>query len=56
MEDLAPNRVIVDIDDKGSTPIYQSKIFSTTVGFRARIELKIAQSLQTPVDFIQKSL
>src|SRR4030043_388103 len=41
MEDLAPNRVIVDIDDKGTTPIYQSKIFSTTVGFRARIELKI---------------
>lgn len=41
MEDLAPNRVIVDIDDKGATPTYQSKIFSTTVGFRARIELKI---------------
>jgi DNA-directed RNA polymerase subunit B len=41
MEDLAPNRVIVDIDDKGTTPIYQSKIFSTTVGFRARIELKL---------------
>jgi len=41
MEDLAPNRVIVDIDDKGTTPVYQSKIFSTTVGFRARIELKL---------------
>src|SRR4030042_1264321 len=43
MEDLAPNRVIVDIDDKGATPVYQSKIFSTTVGFRARIELKLKQ-------------
>ena len=41
MEDLAPNRVIVDIDDKGATPVYQAKIFSTTVGFRARIELKM---------------
>jgi DNA-directed RNA polymerase subunit B len=41
MEDLAPNRVIVDIDEKGTTPVYQAKIFSTTVGFRARIELKI---------------
>ena len=41
MEDLAPNRVMVDIDDKGVTPVYQSKIFSTTVGFRARIELKL---------------
>src|SRR4030042_835901 len=41
MENLAPNRVIVDIDDKGATPVFMSKIFSTTVGFRARIELKI---------------
>ncbi len=41
MEDLAPNRIIVDIDEKGATPVYMSKIFSTTVGFRARIELKI---------------
>ena len=41
MEDLAPNRVIVDLDEKGTTPVYQSKIFSTTVGFRARIELKL---------------
>lgn len=41
MEDLAPNRVIVDLDDKGTAPVYQAKIFSTTVGFRARIELKL---------------
>ncbi|MCW4007308.1 MAG: DNA-directed RNA polymerase subunit B [Candidatus Bathyarchaeota archaeon] len=41
MEDLAPNRVIVDVDDKGTAPVYQAKIFSTTVGFRARIELKL---------------
>ena len=41
MEDLAPNRIIVDIDDKGATPVYQAKLFSTTVGFRARIELKM---------------
>ena len=41
MEDLAPNRIIVDVDEKGATPIYQAKMFSTTVGFRARIELKM---------------
>jgi len=41
MEDLAPNRIIVDMDEKGTTPVYQTKIFSTTVGFRARIELKL---------------
>jgi DNA-directed RNA polymerase subunit B len=41
MEDLAPNRILVDLDEKGTTPVYQAKIFSTTVGFRARIELKL---------------
>ncbi|MEM2118680.1 MAG: DNA-directed RNA polymerase subunit B [Candidatus Bathyarchaeia archaeon] len=41
MEDLAPNRVIVDVEEKGTAPVYQAKIFSTTVGFRARIELKL---------------
>jgi DNA-directed RNA polymerase subunit B len=41
MEDLAPNRIIVDTDEKGATPVPQAKIFSTTVGFRARIELKL---------------
>ena len=41
MEDLAPNRIIVDIDTKGTKPVYQAKIFSTTVGFRARIQLRM---------------
>ena len=41
LEDLAPNRIIVDINEKGASPVYQAKIFSTTVGFRARIELKM---------------
>jgi len=41
LEDLAPNRILVDIDDRGAMPVYQAKIFSTTVGFRARIELRI---------------
>ena len=41
MEDLAPNRILVDIDTRGAAPVYQAKIFSTTVGFRARIELRM---------------
>jgi DNA-directed RNA polymerase subunit B len=41
MEDLAPNRILVDIDTRGAKPVYQAKIFSTTVGFRARIQLRI---------------
>ena len=41
LEDLAPNRILVDIDTRGVSPVYQAKIFSTTVGFRARIELRM---------------
>jgi DNA-directed RNA polymerase subunit B len=41
LEDLAPNRILVDVDTRGATPVYQAKIFSTTVGFRARIELRM---------------
>ncbi len=41
LEDLAANRILVDIDTRGAHPVYQAKIFSTTVGFRARIELRL---------------
>jgi len=41
LEDLAPNRVLADIDTRGASPVYEAKIFSTTVGFRARIELRL---------------
>jgi DNA-directed RNA polymerase subunit B len=41
LEDLAPNRVLCDIDTRGASPVFESKIFSTTVGFRARIELRL---------------
>jgi len=41
IEDLAPNRILVDIDTRGVNPVYQAKVFSTTVGFRARIELRL---------------
>jgi DNA-directed RNA polymerase subunit B len=41
LEDLAPNRILVDSDDSGSRPIYRAKVFSHTVGFRARITCKV---------------
>jgi DNA-directed RNA polymerase subunit B len=41
MEDLAPNHILVDIDTRGARPVYQAKVFSTTVGFRARIQLRL---------------
>ena len=41
LEDLAPNRVLIEIDNRGSKPVYRGKVFSTTVGFRARIEMAL---------------
>jgi len=41
LEDLAPNRVLIETDDRGTKPVYRGKVFSTTVGFRARIEMSL---------------
>jgi len=41
LEDLAANRILVDIEHTGVNPAYKAKIFSTTVGFRARIEVTL---------------
>ena len=41
LEDLAPNRVLIEVDNRGSKPVYRGKVFSTTVGFRARIEMAL---------------
>lgn len=39
LEDLSANRILVDTEHTGVNPTYKAKIFSTTVGFRARIEV-----------------
>ncbi|MEM3061855.1 MAG: DNA-directed RNA polymerase subunit B, partial [Candidatus Bathyarchaeia archaeon] len=39
LEDLAPNRILIDIEKSGASLVYKAKIFSTAVGFRARIEV-----------------
>jgi len=41
LEDLAPNTILIDVDLSGSKPVYRAKVFSTTVGFRARIQLRM---------------
>jgi DNA-directed RNA polymerase subunit B len=38
LEDLAPNRILIDVEKSGTSPVYKAKVFSTAVGFRARIE------------------
>ncbi len=41
LEDLAPNRIMVDREGTETVAVYKAKVFSTTVGFRARIEVKM---------------
>jgi len=41
LEDLAPNTILIDVDTSGSKLVYRAKVFSTTVGFRARIQLRM---------------
>lgn len=41
MEDLAPNKIMVDVEGTEINTTYKAKVFSTTVGFRARIEVKM---------------
>ncbi len=49
LEDLAPNRVLVETDNRGTRPVYKGKVFSTTVGFRARIEMSLKSKGQMVV-------
>jgi len=39
LEDLAPNKILLDVEQSGKNINHKAKIFSTTVGFRARIEI-----------------
>jgi len=41
LEDLAPNRILVDIDTKRAKPVYRAKVLSTTLGFRSRVEMTL---------------
>ncbi len=41
LEDLAANKILVDMEKTGVNPVYKAKIFSTTLGFRARTEVTL---------------
>ncbi|OFX16239.1 DNA-directed RNA polymerase subunit B, partial [archaeon RBG_16_50_20] len=41
LEDLAANKILADKEQTGVHPTYKAKIFSTTVGFRARTEVTL---------------
>ncbi len=39
LEEIAPNRALIDIDERGATRIYKAKVFSTSINFKARVEI-----------------
>src|SRR5438309_11785609 len=41
LEDLAANRILVDVENTGLNPTYKAKIFSKTIGLCDRIEVSI---------------
>ena len=41
LEDLTPNRVLIDVDQSSGRFVYRAKVFSSTVGFRARVEVTL---------------
>ena len=44
LEDLAPNKILTDIKDMGSYKLYVAKVFSSTAGYRTRVEVRYRSS------------
>ncbi len=38
LEDLSPNRILVEIDKVGGNLVYKSRVYSSIVGYRAKLE------------------
>src|SRR5437899_10611729 len=51
LEDLAANRMLVDLEHTGVNPAYTAKIFATTGGFRARIAVILRPGGRSYVTF-----
>jgi DNA-directed RNA polymerase subunit B len=43
LEDLSPNKILVDIDRSGGVISYVAKIYSSIVGYRAKLEVELKQ-------------
>jgi DNA-directed RNA polymerase subunit B len=57
LEDLSPNKILVDFEKTGGVVTYKAKVYSSIVGYRAKLEIQLKQdgSLQvklpsSPVD------
>jgi DNA-directed RNA polymerase subunit B len=43
LEDLSPNKILVDSERTGGTVTYKAKVYSSIVGYRAKLELVLKQ-------------
>ncbi|MCS4538098.1 MAG: DNA-directed RNA polymerase subunit B [Thaumarchaeota archaeon] len=41
LEDLSPNKILVDVEETGGNVVYKSKIYSSIVGYRAKLEISM---------------
>ncbi len=41
LEDLIPNQILVDYEKSGSVSLYKAKVYSSIVGYRAKLELTL---------------
>ncbi|MBM3898307.1 MAG: DNA-directed RNA polymerase subunit B [Thaumarchaeota archaeon] len=41
LEDLSPNKILVDIEETGGNMVYKSKTYSSIVGYRAKLEISM---------------
>ena len=43
LEDLSPNRILVDSEKTGNVTTYKSRVYSSIVGYRAKLEISLKQ-------------
>ncbi len=43
LEDLSPNKILVDYEQTGLVVVYKAKVYSSIVGYRAKLEVSLRQ-------------
>lgn len=43
LEDLSPNKIVVDFEKTGDTIVYKARVYSSIVGYRAKLEVVLKQ-------------
>jgi DNA-directed RNA polymerase subunit B len=43
LEDLSPNKILVDVEKSGGTTVYKARVYSSVVGYRSKLEVTLKQ-------------